>query len=452
MKVSVIGSGYVGLTTGAALASLGNVVQGFDTNQELVESLNEGRLPFYEAGLADLVRAQSAAGRLSFSEEVSRAPVGADLVFICVGTPEAREGGRPDISQVEKAVELIADTVTPRTVVVLKSTVPIGTGDKIALLLSQKSGGLFPADNVAVNPEFLREGSALGDFFQPDRVVLGVEGELAKRRLVELYGWVQAPLVLTDRKTAEAIKYAANAFLATKISFINQIARLCTSLGINAVDVARGIGLDRRIGPDFLEPGVGFGGSCLPKDLAALVFMARAAGARPTLLEAVAEINRSQPEWVISLMEQAMAEKPAPVAVWGLSFKPDTDDTRSSPALALISSLVARGYEVRAYDPMARLGEDPVAAHGEEGRGGRWCRVDSAYDAVAGAHALVLATAWPEFRNADWSRVRRLMAGETPVVVDGRNALEPAALVGHGFVYVSVGRVAGRFAGRAGKQ
>lgn len=456
MRISIIGTGYVGLTTGAALASLGHQVRGFDINQGLIEALVESRLPFYEPGLTELVAAQGAAGRLSFSNEIVQAGAEAELVFICVGTPPATVEGMPDVSQVEKSLEMIATALTPRTVVVLKSTVPIGTGDKAALILSRKSGGLLPPGNVAVNPEFLREGTALEDFFHPDRVVLGVRGDLSRNRLLELYGWAKAPLVLTDRRTAEAIKYIANAFLATKISFANEVARVCASLEVSAVDVLQAIGLDRRIGPDFLEPGVGFGGSCLPKDLAALIFTARSVGLEPVLLEAVEAINRTQPEWVVEQMERALFRIPddaretvgsARVAVWGLSFKPGTDDTRSSPALELVDSLVMRGHEVITYDPLARLPETAEA----EGRERLCPRAGDPYAAVRGADALILATAWPEFKRIDWRRVRRLMSGVSPVVVDGRNALEPALLLSFGFVYVGVGRVGRAEWGRTGE-
>ena len=420
-SVAVIGTGYVGLTKGACLAHLGHRVTCADIDAAKVAALAEARVPFYEPGLAELVREGVAAGRLRFVLGGAAAVDGADLVFLCVPTPQADDGSA-DLSYVEAAAGSIAATLRPGAVVVNKSTVPVGSASVVERIIAR--------DDVTVvsNPEFLREGSAVADFLRPDRVIIGTESAEAGRRVAALYHSIDAPVLITDPASAETIKYAANAFLATKISFVNAIAAVCEAVGADIGDVIRGIGSDRRIGPDFLRPGPGWGGSCFPKDTRALVSIAEQGGYDFRLLRGVIASNAEQHDRMVAKVRQALGGslRGATVAAWGLAFKADTDDVRDSPAVAIIDVLLAEGATVRAYDPQAVIARQGLV------------QVGSALAACEGADALVVLTEWSEFLGADLDGVATRL--RTPVVVDTRNVLDPPAAAAAGLTLLGVGR------------
>ncbi len=425
--ISVIGTGYVGLVTGACLAELGHDVCCLDIDADKIAALRAGRVPFYEPGLAELVARMQAAGRIRFTTSYAEAVPAAEFVFIAVNTPAGAEG-QADLMAVRSAVRALAPLLRPGAVIVNKSTVPIGTGDLVAWLVARYTRVPF---SVVSNPEFLREGSALEDFRHPDRVVFGARDRAAAERVAALYGQLTCPVIITDIRTAEMIKYASNAFLATRISFINEIAAICERLGADVTEVARGMGYDRRIGHHFLQAGIGWGGSCFPKDVRALIHMAAASGSHPQLLRAVVEINHDQRLRVVQKLQTLLGSlEERVVALWGLAFKPNTDDLRNAPALELAELLRHEGCLLRAYDPVAmeraRALLPSVALCGD------------AYEAATGADAVVLVTEWDEFRHLDLPRLRALM--RTPVLIDGRNALDPAAVRACGIVYAGVGR------------
>ena len=437
MRIVIVGSGYVGLVSGACFSEFGVDVTCIDSDSKKIKKLKAGGTPIYEPGLDNLVARNVAAGRLAFSTELAPAVDGADVVFIAVGTPSLRGDGHADLSYIYAAAEEIAAALTERTVVVTKSTVPVHTSLEVERVIAKCRPDLQPGKDfdVASNPEFLREGSAIEDFMHPDRVVVGAESEHARTVLGALYRPLylrETPIVHTARETAELIKYAANAFLATKITFINEIADLCEKVGADVQQVAKGMGLDNRIGPKFLHPGPGYGGSCFPKDTLALVRTAREYGAPTRIVETVVEVNEGR--------KQAMANKVvaacggsvggATIAVFGLSFKPNTDDMRDSPSLNIVPILQAAGASVRAYDPKAMDVAAPLLPGVEFG--------DSAYDIVDGANALVIVTEWNQFRALDLQRLKAAM--RTPVVVDLRNIYQPAEMAAAGFTYVSIGR------------
>ena len=437
MRIVIVGSGYVGLVSGACFSEFGVDVTCIDSDSKKIKKLKAGGTPIYEPGLDNLVARNVAAGRLAFSTELAPAVDGADVVFIAVGTPSLRGDGHADLSYIYAAAEEIAAALTERTVVVTKSTVPVHTSLEVERVIAKCRPDLQPGKDfdVASNPEFLREGSAIEDFMHPDRVVVGAESEHARTVLGALYRPLylrETPMVHTARETAELIKYAANAFLATKITFINEIADLCEKVGADVQQVAKGMGLDNRIGPKFLHPGPGYGGSCFPKDTLALVRTAREYGAPTRIVETVVEVNEGR--------KQAMANKVvaacggsvggATIAVFGLSFKPNTDDMRDSPSLNIVPILQAAGASVRAYDPKAMDVAAPLLPGVEFG--------DSAYDIVDGANALVVVTEWNQFRSLDLQRLKAAM--RTPVVVDLRNIYQPAEMAAAGFTYVSIGR------------
>ncbi|MDP6012507.1 MAG: UDP-glucose/GDP-mannose dehydrogenase family protein [Alphaproteobacteria bacterium] len=437
MRIVIVGSGYVGLVSGACFSEFGVDVTCIDSDSKKIKKLKAGGTPIYEPGLDNLVARNVAAGRLAFSTELAPAVDGADVVFIAVGTPSLRGDGHADLSYIYAAAEEIAAALTERTVVVTKSTVPVHTSLEVERVIAKCRPDLQPGKDfdVASNPEFLREGSAIEDFMHPDRVVVGAESEHARTVLGALYRPLylrETPIVHTARETAELIKYAANAFLATKITFINEIADLCEKVGADVQQVAKGMGLDNRIGPKFLHPGPGYGGSCFPKDTLALVRTAREYGAPTRIVETVVEVNEGR--------KQAMANKVvaacggsvggATIAVFGLSFKPNTDDMRDSPSLNIVPILQAAGASVRAYDPKAMDVAAPMLPGVEFG--------DSAYDIVDGANALVIVTEWNQFRSLDLQRLKAAM--RTPVVVDLRNIYQPAEMAAAGFTYVSIGR------------
>jgi UDPglucose 6-dehydrogenase len=439
MRIAMIGTGYVGLVSGACFSEFGVSVTCVDKDADKIARLQRGEVPIYEPGLDQLVTVNKAAGRLSFTTDLAAALDGTDAVFIAVGTPSRRGDGHADLSYVFAAAGEIAEVLAARpgtrTVIVTKSTVPVGTGRRLENILAQR---LPPnAFDVASNPEFLREGSAIQDFMRPDRVVIGTGSEHARTVLRALYRplyLLETPVVFTTIETAEMIKYAANAFLATKITFINEVANLCEAVGADVQDVARGIGLDGRIGRKFLHAGPGFGGSCFPKDCEALVRTAEEAGSPLSMVERVLEINnsrkRSMADRITAACDGSVTGKT--IAVLGLTFKPNTDDMRESPSLSILPLLIEAGATIRAFDPEG-MGEAKKLLPELD-----YC--GDAYQALEGADALVLLTEWNEFRALDLARVRRLL--RAPVVIDLRNIYQPDEMTAAGFVYHSIGRAA----------
>ena len=432
MHVAVIGTGYVGLVTGTCFAEFGVDVTCVDVDAEKIAQLSEGKIPIYEPGLDDLVAKNVKAGRLHFTTSVREAVEQSLVIFLAVGTPP-REDGSADLSYIEEAAREVAVHMNGYKVVVTKSTVPVGTGERLRRLIleHQKAKHNF---GIVSNPEFLREGAAIADFMRPDRVVLGTRDEEAAAIMRDLYRplyLIETPIVITSVEAAELTKYAANAFLATKISFINEIANLCDQIGCDVHDVARAMGMDKRIGAKFLHPGPGFGGSCFPKDTSALVSVARNFGAETRIVEAVIEVNRRQREMMIEKIVKLAGDlEGKTIAVLGLSFKPETDDMRDAPSVDIIRAMVGRGARVRAYDPAAIPHARKALPEIEYS--------EDEYDAVKGADVLVFMTEWNQFRALDMGRVRELM--RTPKIADLRNIYEPADVRGRGFEYVGVGR------------
>ena len=433
MHVAVVGTGYVGLVSGACFSEFGHNVICVDKDEKKIAGLKQGEMPIYEPGLQRLVEGNAEAGRLSFTTDLAEAVKDADAVFIAVGTPSRRGDGHADLSYVYAAAEEIAQAITGYTVVVTKSTVPVGTGAEVEKIIREaRPDAKF---DVVSNPEFLREGAAIEDFMRPDRVVIGTESEDAREVMRELYRplyLIETPIVFTRRQTSELIKYAANTFLATKITFINEIADLCEILDADVQDVARGIGLDGRIGRKFLHAGPGYGGSCFPKDTLALVRTAQDAGSPLRIVETVVDINakrkKAMAQKIIDACGGAVSGKT--IAVLGLTFKPNTDDMRDSPSLDIVPALIAAGAKVRAYDPK---GMDE-AKHMLDGVD--WCK--NAYDTMADADALAILTEWNEFRALDLDKVRGLM--KAPVMIDLRNIYNPDDMAEAGFDYTCIGK------------
>lgn len=429
-KICVIGTGYVGLVTGACFADLGNTVTCLDVDETRIERLKQGIMPIYEPGLEQIVLQNVRHGRLHFTTSYPEALKDAEFAFIAVGTPSGVDG-EADLQYVRQAAEAIADIVDHPIIVVNKSTVPVGTGDWVAEIINRRRAGKFLEFSVVSNPEFLREGSAINDFMMPDRVVLGSLNRQAAEKVAQLYQSLRCPIMITDLRTAEMIKYASNAFLATRISFINEIANICEELGADVREVARGMGLDRRIGPAFLDAGLGWGGSCFPKDVKALAHMAVLHGTHPQLLQAVMEINRNQRRRVVVKLRKALGTLDQKViGVLGLSFKPNTDDIREAPALEVIHLLENEGALVKAYDPQAMENARSVLP--------RVHLVETPYQVAEGADALVLATEWNEFKQLDFDQIYRSM--RQPVIMDARNLWDPDKLRAMGFTYFGIGR------------
>jgi UDPglucose 6-dehydrogenase len=430
VKVAVIGAGYVGLTTAACFAHLGHDVLCADIDSEKVARLQKGEVPILELGLPELIKEGVAARRLQFVVGAATAAVSAEIVFLCVQTPQGADGSA-DLSFVESVAREIAPVLAANAVVVNKSTVPVGSTRFVQRILSE-SGARADGVTVASNPEFLREGQAVRDFLNPDRIVIGCDDREAAVRVSELYKRVGAPVLVTDPASAEMIKYASNAFLATKVSFINAIANLCEAVDADAHEVAIGMGYDTRIGFQFLHPGPGYGGSCFPKDVSALLHISNSAGYAFELLAGVVEVNEAQHERMIDKVRDAVGGSlvGVVVGVWGLSFKADTDDLRDSPAIFVARRLLEEGASVRAYDPGA--GDRPRSLV----PGIELCA--DAYEAAGGAEAVVLLTEWDEFRWLDFDRVKNAMRGRA--IVDARNLLDPAAMRRRGFAYQGVGR------------
>ena len=429
MRVSVIGTGYVGLVTGVVFAEKGHDVCCVDADAAKVAMLKEGRPTIYEPGLEPLLRKHNAAGRLRFTQSVAEGVGHGEVVFIAVGTPPDAEGAA-DLSQIEAVAREIAQALREYRVVVEKSTVPVETGERVARTIAKFAPAGVPFDVVS-NPEFLREGSAIADALKPDRIVIGCASARAEAVLRALYAGYAAPILVTDIKSAELIKHASNSFLALKISYINAVAALCDTVGANVVEVARGMGMDPRIGPQFLEAGLGYGGSCFPKDVSAFARMARQAGTPMPFLEAVPVVNREALDrFLKKIEEEVWVLKGKTIGLWGLAFKPDTDDVRESPALAAAAALRERGARVRAYDPQAMENARQVLPDLELAR--------DPYDAAAGADCLAIVTAWDVFRKVDLVRLKSVL--RHPTVVDGRNLFDPAAMRAAGFTYRSLGR------------
>jgi len=433
MRIAMIGTGYVGLVSGACLSDFGHDVVCIDRDAGKIEGLKNGIMPIWEPGLESLVKANSERGRLSFTTDLAEGVDGAEAVFIAVGTPTRRGDGHADLTYVFDAVRELARALKGPLVVVTKSTVPVGTGDRITELLQQE--GAPAGTSVASNPEFLREGAAIRDFKIPDRIVVGAEDDKAREVLREIYRPLflnQAPMLFTGRRTAELIKYAANAFLAMKISFINEMANLCEVVDADVHDVARGIGLDNRIGPKFLHPGPGYGGSCFPKDTLALLQTAAEAGVEQRIVKTVVEVNDDRKASMAARVATALggSVEGKRIAILGLAFKQNTDDMRDAPSIPLVNSLIEQGAVISAYDPVATENARKLIEGAEF--------VKNAYEAAKDADALVVVTEWDEFRALDLDRFAAVMAGK--LIVDLRNVYNRADAEEAGFNYIGLGR------------
>jgi len=436
MNICVVGSGYVGLVTGACLADFGMTVVGVDKDRAKVEALTRGEVPIYEPGLETLVEKNMKEGRLRFSTDLGPAIEEARAVFIAVGTPP-RSDGSADLTFIREVAESIGDHLNDFKIIVTKSTVPVGTGKMIEQIVRERTGGKHRFAVVS-NPEFLREGSAIEDFMHPDRVVIGTRDPKASELMLDVYSPLVSaavPFIITDIESAELIKYASNGFLATKISFINEVAELCEAWGANVDVVAKGMGLDSRIGPKFLSAGPGYGGSCFPKDTRAIAQIFREQGLSFRIIEAVLAANDHVQQRMIQKIDQALGELAGKtVGVLGLSFKPNTDDTRESPALPIVQGLLDRGATVRAFDPEA------MSAFRQSFPAITYC--ENAYEAAQGADALVIVTEWNQFRKLEIDRLHQLL--HRPLIIDLRNLYEPEKMAAAGFEYISIGRPEGR--------
>lgn len=428
-SICVVGTGYVGLVTGVCFADLGNHVVCVDIDRQKVETLLSGKSTIYEPGLEELLVRNLNSGRLSFTDSYEVGLREASFAFITVDTPMGDDGSA-DLRSVEAAARSIGQTLQQEIVIVDKSTVPVGTGDIVSKIVSDNLQGDIPF-SVVSNPEFLREGSAVSDFFNPDRIVLGSTNRKAAEAVGELHSPLDTKIIITDLRTAEMIKYASNAFLATRISFINEISQICERLGADVKEVARGMGTDKRIGPHFLEAGIGYGGSCFPKDVLALYHMAASAGCHPQLLQAVMDINRDARRIFVEKVERLLGSlEHKIVGVLGLSFKPNTDDMREAPSVDVIKWLQEKGAHVKAYDPVAMERASDLIPKVT------FCA--TAYDVAKEANALLIVTDWNEFKQLDWGKVREFM--KQPIVLDGRNLYDPEEMAQAGIIYWGVGR------------
>ncbi|HLJ67316.1 MAG TPA: UDP-glucose/GDP-mannose dehydrogenase family protein [Chloroflexota bacterium] len=429
-RVSIIGTGYVGLTTGACFAHLGHDVTCIDIDREKIARLREGDVPIYEPGLNELIDTNVREGRLHFSDDYTDGLRDAEIVYLAVGTPTAPDGKSADLKYVYAAAASVARALNSPAIVVNKSTSPVGTATAVARILDAERPEFAPW-RVASNPEFLQEGSAVHDCLNPARVVIGASDPESADHVASLYDGMTCPIVTTDLNTAEMIKYASNAFLATRISFVNEVARIADALDADIKTVTYGMGLDPRIGPAFLNAGLGYGGSCFPKDVLALAHMGASAGIEPLLLESVTQVNSDQRRWVVERISEELGGLAGrTIGLWGLTFKPNTDDVREAPALDIARQLADRGATIRAYDPMG----------GQHARNLGFPGVVTAspYDTASGADALLLATEWDEFLTVDWNRVAYRMRGS--LVFDGRNRLDAEEIARSGLRYVGIGR------------
>ncbi len=446
MKITVFGAGYVGLVSGIGFAEMGNEVTCVGLEEAKLRQLPVGKPSIYELGLDELLQRNLKEQRLSFTTDAASAVRWAEVIFIAVGTPSLPSGDA-DLTQVEGVARTIGETVERYTVVVDKSTVPVGTAERVERIIRdvvadrRARGAQLPLEiiDVVSNPEFLREGAAVKDFLNPDRVIVGVATPRAREVLERLYRPIVRagrPLLMMDRRSAELAKYASNAFLATKISFVNELAQLCERVGADVSAVAKGMGMDSRIGPRFLHAGIGWGGSCFPKDVAALQRTGASVGVPLAIVEAATAVNRTQRERFLDAVRSALGNlRGKTIAVWGLAFKPRTDDVREAPALTIIPALLAAGARVRAFDPVARENAERVL-----GTPADLTYAVSAYDALEGADALCVLTEWDEFRSPDFERVRMLL--KRPLVIDGRNVYDPSEMTAQGFEYHCMGRAA----------
>ncbi|MBI2559361.1 UDP-glucose/GDP-mannose dehydrogenase family protein [Candidatus Woesearchaeota archaeon] len=429
MKIAVVGAGYVGLVTGACFAEIGNDVVCVDIDKDKIRKLNSNIIPIFEPGLEEMVIKNKQAGRLSFANDLKRAIKESEIIFICVGTPP-KENGEADLSYVDNVARTIADVMDSYKVIVEKSTVPVETGNEVAKTIRAYNKHKVDFDVVS-NPEFLREGSAVKDFMNPDRIVVGCESEKAKNIMKKLYAPLKAPIIFTDIKSSEIIKHASNSFLATKISFINAIANICELAGADVEKVAEGIGSDKRIGKAFLNAGIGYGGFCFPKDADAFVRIAEKLGYDFKLLKSVQEINNDQKKRFVKKIEKALwVVKGKTIGVLGLAFKPNTDDMRFAPSLDIITELQKDGAKIKAYDPKAMEKAKDFL------KGITYC--NNPYDVAKDADALVIVTEWNEFKELDLKRINGLMRHS--LIVDGRNIYNPEMLKKEGFTYISMGR------------
>ncbi len=431
MKITIVGTGYVGLVTGTGFANLGNDVIGFDIDAEKIDRLSRGEAIIYEPGLQELFTRNLNSGRLRFTTDAQAAVEASELIFLCVGTPPGTDGAA-DLSAVDAAAASIGRFMNGYKVIVDKSTVPVGTADRVREIIRRHLSSPIDFDVVS-NPEFLREGAAVKDFENPDRVIIGVESDRSREIMESLYRSVARtgrPIVTTGVRTAELIKYAANAMLATRISFMNQLAHLCEKTGADIREVARGMGLDSRIGSRFLHAGLGYGGSCFPKDVKALIGTLKSFGCHADLFEAVDRINEAQKTVVVEKLRAVLDPAGKAVAVWGLAFKPKTDDIRQAPSLEVIAALKKHGARVHAYDPVAVESARAVLPD--------VTYFDNPYETIRDCDALIVVTEWDEFRNLDLRAIKVLLA--RPIVIDGRNIYDPEEMARLGFRYVGIGR------------
>ncbi|NQU94945.1 MAG: UDP-glucose/GDP-mannose dehydrogenase family protein [Candidatus Omnitrophica bacterium] len=431
MKITIIGTGYVGLVTGACFANLGNRVYCVDSDPKKVISLKKGKITIYEPGLAEMVKRNIKEGRISFSTNIKDSIKKSEIIFICVGTP-ARKNGEADLSNIEKVCHEIARHMQSYKLIVEKSTVPVKTGEwvKDTIRFLKKKRVDF---DIACNPEFLREGSAIKDFMHPDRIVVGVETEKAKRLMTKLYKPLNAPIIITDIKGAEIVKHASNAFLATKISFINEISNICERTGADVVEVAKGIGMDKRINESFFNAGIGFGGSCFPKDVAAFIHICKKLGYDFKLLKNVGDINEQQKVVFFNKIHASLGGvKGKTIGVLGLSFKPDTDDIRSAPSLGIIKRLLDEKAFVKVYDPQAMENTKKEIKNKKL----RFC--SDPYAVAKGSDCLAVVTEWDEFKKLNFKKLKRLL--KRSIIVDGRNMYDPRRMKKMGFVYIGMGR------------
>lgn len=433
MKIAVMGTGYVGLTTGTCFAELGNDVIGVDIDEKKINGLKQGIIPIYEPGLKELVDRNTREKRLLFTTDVKDAIEHAEIIFIAVGTPSDKEG-KADLSYVMNVAKDIGKYMKGYKVVINKSTVPVGTAEKVkeAIAAAQPSPLEF---DVVSNPEFLREGQAIKDFMAPDRIVIGVESPKAKEMMIALYKGLERmdkPIIISDVKSAEIIKYASNAMLACRIAFMNQLSELCEIVGADIKEVAKGVGLDHRIGPRFLQAGVGYGGSCFPKDVKALIHTLKENNCHHDLIESIDNINERQKLVLMPKIEQLLGKTLTgkKIALWGLAFKPKTSDMRDAPSVSIIKELQRRGATISAFDPIAIEEAKKILTN--------VAYAETSYEAVKGADALILVTEWNEFRNVDFEAVKALM--KDPFIFDGRNIYDPTEMREHGFTYVGIGR------------
>jgi len=430
-KIAVIGTGYVGLVSGVCFADLGNEVICIDKNKEKIEKLKKGIIPIYEPGLEEMVKRNVKQGRLSFNVDLGRSIQNATIIFICVGTPSTKNG-KPELFYIKAVAQEIGRNIREPKIIVTKSTVPTGAGKNlVAKIISKYWKGDF---EIASNPEFLREGTAISDFLNPDRIVIGVNSPKAGKALLELYEKIDCPKIITTLESAEMIKYASNAFLATKISFINEIANICEKSGADVEEVAIGMGLDKRIGKHFLKSGLGYGGSCLPKDIRALRHLAGANGYRSRLLESAIGINNYQKKQIVEKIKNLFSGKgieDKTIAVLGLAFKDNTDDIRDSAAIDIVKRLQKLGAKIRTFDPKAMENAKKILNSRV-----KFCQ--SPYEAVKNANLVTIATEWSQFKKINWKKIKNLL--KKPIVVDGRNLLDPAKMKKLGFRYVGVGR------------